>query len=390
MEGCLQESSTASFVDLDDHAWLAGRVVLLIANSSWYLRNFRASLIKDLIGHGCQVIAMAPGQKYGKELEGLGCQFVDWRLSGGGYGVLNAFAAFASLLRIQRSAHPDLIHTFTIKPALLASIGTVLTGDFPPIISITGLGHGFLGGCLRRWFAKMLYRICLRKRGTVIFQNKDDRQLFNDMDIVPYAQGRLIRGSGVDVHRFAPRETIQTNRPPRALYVGRMLREKGVVELMQAAELLNRRGVEVEILLAGGTQLGNPSSISGDELLGPGFRWLGEVVPIDDLLASADMLVLPSWREGLPRTAIEAMAMGKAVIATDVPGCREVVRNNISGLLIPKGDVDALADAISRLTSDEGQRRRFGEAGRRLVLDKFRDEITVGQTLSMYQRILLK
>lgn len=361
-----------------------GRSALLIANSSWYLLNFRGSLIRGLLDRGWRVTAAAPRSEHSQSLSELGCGFLHWDLSGGSYAPLNAPRAFIQLLRIQRRVQPSLVHTFTIKPALMASLVAPLAGDRPPVISITGLGHAFLGGRARRRLAESLYGLCLRRDSPVVFQNEDDRKHFLSRRLIERAQAHLIRGSGVDTDRFAPRGTVGTG-TVRALYIGRMLREKGIVELIAAGELLRGQGVDVEILLAGGTQLGNPSSLAPAELeASTAVRWLGEVIPVDDLLASADMLVLPSWREGLPRTVIEAMAMGKPVVATDVPGCRDAVRDGETGILVPKEDPASLAAAIARLAADEELRRTMGAAARRIAVDGFRQEVIVAQTLELY------
>jgi glycosyltransferase involved in cell wall biosynthesis len=168
-----------------------------------------------------------------------------------------------------------------------------------------------------------------------------------------------------------------------------MMREKGVRELLAAAKLLREWKVAVDVLLAGGMQLGNPSSLSPAEVQSsPAVTWLGEVVPIDDLLASADMLVLPSWREGLPRTVIEAMAMAKAVVATDVPGCRDAVVHGQTGLLVPVRDATALARAIKELAEDPERRLAMGQAGRLRAVASFRQEIIEAQTLAVYRQHL--
>ncbi len=226
----------------------------------------------------------------------------------------------------------------------------------------------------------------------MIFQNPDDRDYFAAKGLLRRVRVQLIRGSGVDVVRFQPRAAAPRDpaAPLRVLFVGRLLREKGIQELIAAAALLRERQVPVEVLVAGSTQLGNPSSISEDErAAGSAVEWLGEVVPIDDLLASADLLVLPSWREGLPRTVLEAMAMGKPVVACDVPGCREAVVAGETGLLVPVRNPAALAAAIAALAADPARRVAMGIAGRaRAVARQFRTELIEAQTLAAYREHL--
>lgn len=371
-------------------ASLAGRA-LFIANSSWYLYNFRATLMSRLQSSGWEVCAVCPPGSHSEALADIGFQVLPWEISGRSYGPGNAAMALLALIRILRDTQPGLIHTYTIKPTLLAQIATAVTGDAPPVVSITGLGHAFLGSKLRQTLAELLYRLSIRGGSSLIFQNPDDLQLFADHDLSRGCRTSLILGSGVDVERFSPTAPSE-DRPRdrvRVLFVGRLLREKGVCELLEAAEILESRAVPVEVILAGSMELGNPSSLSADVVSAcSSVKWLGEVVPVDRLLASADMLVLPSWREGLPRTVIEAMAMGKPAIVTDVPGCRETIEHGVSGLLVPLRSPTALADAIQALASDPQRRLSMGRAGRARAIARFRREIVEQATLGVYARHL--
>jgi glycosyltransferase involved in cell wall biosynthesis len=262
---------------------------------------------------------------------------------------------------------------------------------------VTGMGHVFLSGGARaiaqRARVNQLYPGAhAGERARVIFQNPDDILAFTSMGLVSPQRTALIRGSGVDTSRYSPRETREQSSVPIVLMVGRLIAEKGVFEFVEAARSLQQTGVTARFAIAGGPDPGNPSSIPEKQLA----EWrsqgvvelCGHVEPIDDLLASATIVALPSYREGLPVALLEATAMAKPVIAADVPGCREVVLHDVTGLLVPVRDAKALAAAIQLLLGDSDARERMGKAGRERALRLFSDERVVAETLAIYEELL--
>jgi glycosyltransferase involved in cell wall biosynthesis len=272
--------------------------------------------------------------------------------------------------------------------------------DVGRVSAITGLGYVFINPAIKARLLRPLVRSLMRfalggERARVILQNRDDVAFFGAARLVADDQIRLIEGSGVDCARFASRAPATTVGPQtsfRVLLVGRMLWDKGVRELVEAARSLKAEGRDIEFVLAGGGDPGNPASIPEDELRGwqaEGLvTWLGHVDEgMPGLLHSADVVVLPSYREGLPKTLIEAAACGKPLITTDVPGCREVVQDQVDGLLIPVRDAPALARGIARLQDDPILAMRLGQAARSKALERFDERIILSKTLSVYVEI---
>jgi glycosyltransferase involved in cell wall biosynthesis len=267
--------------------------------------------------------------------------------------------------------------------------------NVPGILNaVSGLGYSFSGG-RTRWLVSRLvataYRFALRRPGIrVIFQNNDDIHAFVSAGIVDPAQAVLIRGSGVDLLAF--RRTCEPPGPPRVVLPARMLRDKGVAEFAEAARLLRARGSAATFLLAGMMDSANPAGLSHEELRqlqqDTGVQWLGHVADMPALLASSHVVCLPSYREGLPKALIEACASGRPIVATDVPGCRDVVTHQVNGLLVRPRDAHALAEALQQLLSDPALRTRMGAQGRHKAETEFDVTAVVRATLDEYRKIL--
>jgi glycosyltransferase involved in cell wall biosynthesis len=300
----------------------------------------------------------------------------------------------AELTRVMRHVKPDLVHNITAKPIVYGTMVARALGVAGIVNAVSGLGYSFSGG-QERWLVSRLvasaYRFALRRPGIrVVFQNTDDIEAFVSARIIDPAQAILIRGSGVDLEAFAL--SSEPGGRPRVVLPARMLRDKGVVEFARAAELLRSRGTAATFLLAGMLDEANPAGLSQPELSqlqhGTGVEWLGHVADMPALLRSVHVVCLPSYREGLPKALIEACAAGRAIVATDVPGCREVVNHELNGLLVKPRDAGALADALQRLLSDPTLRTKMGMAGRRKAEAEFDVVAVVRATLDVYRKIL--
>ena len=267
-----------------------------------------------------------------------------------------------------------------------------------PVASITGLGwvfisDSFLAKLLRPIIGLLLRHALDRDAVRTILQNKDDMALFADLGLVQPSRLRLIRGSGVDCRRFAPPHPDRRRDGPfRALLASRLLWDKGVGEFVGAARKLKAQGRDVDMLLAGAPDFGNPASVSLTDVqswVDEGLvRWLGHVEDMPALLQTVDVVVLPSRREGLPKSLIEAAACGRPLIAADAPGCREAVRDGVDGFLTPVGDEDAVVRALSRLQDDPDLAVRMGNEARRRVVEDFDEEVVLAQTLAVYGELL--
>jgi len=377
--------------------------VLLVANTSWYLHNFRLPLLQDLRAAGYQVEAVAPHDSYTALLAAEGFTVHPWLVARRSINPLREAHALADLLRIYRREQPDLVHHFTIKACLYGTIAAKLARVYRVVNAVTGLGHVFLGTRKRtrllRRALKPLYRaVFSARRATVLFQNAADQEKLIQLGITDAARAQLIRGSGVDIAYFDPAAVVeapppgQFHQPLRLLFPSRLINEKGVRELLGACRALWASGAELELLVAGALDDGNRSSLTPAELellrLEPRIRCLGHVDDMRALYASSDLVVLPSWREGLSRALIEAAAMERPIITTDVPGCRDVIDHGSCGLLVPMKDAHALRLAISLLLLQPSLARQFGQAARRKVVQEFAVGLVNERTVGTYRRLL--
>ena len=374
--------------------------ILLVANTGWYLYNFRLPLARKLRAEGFNPVLVCPDDTYVERLaaEGFEIKLLS-RLSRRGMNPFFELIALLELVKLYWSEKPRAVHHFTIKCVLYGTIAAKLTGVRSVVNAVTGLGHIFLGKRtltrMARPFIRFLYRKILHaRRGHVVFQNPDDLGAFIEAGLVAPEKTVLIRSSGVCLKRFAPRPGgPETNSSafPNVLFVGRLIKEKGVFDFVEAARLVKSRKDEVGFQMAGAPDPGNPSSISADTL----SEWrqegavdlLGHVDSITDVMELADVVVLPSYREGTPRTLLEAAAMGKPIVATDVPGCREVVRDGYNGYLVPREDPVALAEAIEKILSNPVLAHEMGLNGHRLVAEEFSVESVVQETFKVYEQI---
>lgn len=380
---------------------MSHRKVLLFANTSWYLYNFRLSLARRLQELGWEVVLVAPNGEYAGRLAGLGFRFIPFDFQTRGTNPLRELTVLGRLIRLYRQERPTIVHHFTIKCVLYGSLAARLAGRIPAVNAVTGLGWIFTNDSLptrtSRPIVKALYRLVLRLVPCrVVFQNTEDRDLFLQEGLVPANRTDVIRGSGVDGTRFRPTrkdEGMQSaNGTTRVLFASRLLRDKGVFELLEAARVIRQRGLQADFLFAGDTYPDNPSSLTERDLDWLGrqefVRYLGHVEQMPELLRRCDIVVLPSYREGTPRVLIEAAASGKPIVATDIAGCRGVVRHGVNGLLVPVGDVDALVDALTTLILRPDLRLAFGREGRSIVLSEFENSVVLRRTIAVYEDLL--
>jgi glycosyltransferase involved in cell wall biosynthesis len=369
--------------------------LLLFANTTWYLFNFRLALARAVRQRGHQVILASPRDEYAERLLVEGFEWHDFGFSRRGANPLVEFLTLARWTAFYRQLRPDLVHHFTIKPVLYGSLAGRAAGVPNIVNSVTGLGSAFLGEGWRGWFLRQsalgLYRLALRGRRTrVIFQNAGDQAAFVRMAAVDPRITRVISGSGVDLEVFRP--VAEPSGEPVIVMVSRMLWDKGVGELVEAAGVLRERGRNFRVLLVGAPDPGNPSSIPETRLRAwreaGTVEWEGRRENVAGVYAASHIAVLPSYREGLPRTLIEAAAAGRPIVATDVPGCRDVVEDGVNGLLVPAQNALALANALDRLLASSGERRLMGARGREIAAAAFSNEKVIAETLAVYDELL--
>lgn len=366
--------------------------VILFANTDWYLYNFRLSLANALRDKGVDVVLLSPSGEYAKRLREAGFCWREIPLS---KGKVNLFADIISLIRLwnlYRKERPAVVHHYTVKCVLYGSCAAHLAGIKTIVNSVTGLGFIFTDNSpirsILRSVVLLAYRIVLRNT-RIIFQNPTDRDLFLSLKLVDPESVELIRGSGVDIDLFQPKEEPQG--VPVVLFPGRFLRDKGISEFVESARIINNNGTKARFVLAGDLYEGNPSSISARELQSwkdegviECWGWSGQMQNIYPL---ANIVCLPSYREGLSRTLIEACACGRVVVTTDVPGCRDVVKHGENGLLVPPKDPKALAKAMLELIRSPDTRRQMAMAGRKIAERDFSIEKIIRETLDVYRKL---
>ena len=296
------------------------------------------------------------------------------------------------LILLYRRERPDIVHHVAMKPVLFGSLAARWSGRRPHVINaLAGMGWLFTSGRgLARWL-KPAVRRALRhavSSGITLVQNTDDAQLVAELG-VPGPRIRLVAGSGVDLERFQPRP-VPDGLPVIVMH-SRLLWHKGVGEYVAAARLLRQRGVAARFLLAGEPDPANPASIPAAQIkewaLEASVEFLGQVEDVPGLLAGSHIVCLPSHREGLPKSLIEAAAAGRAIVTTDVPGCRAVVRDGDNGLLVRVRNPDALADGLERLIADPDLRQAMGARGRARAEREFSLDLVIGQTLALYREV---
>jgi len=345
---------------------------------------------------GVEVVFVSPAGNYTGRIMDRGFK---WRRMDISNRSINPFVEcrhLITLYRIYREENPSVVHHFTIKCVIYGSLVCRWIG-IPVVNSITGLGHIFTDSGAKANIIKrivfVLYRWLLNNpAGRIIFQNVQDRQYFMDQDLVTDEYTRIIRGSGVDLDKFKPSERKPISNTIKVVFASRLIREKGVFEYIEAAKTLRSRQADIEFVLAGDIYQDNPSSLSEADLDNikrqQNVSYIGMVDDMPNFLADADIVVLPSYREGTPKILIEAAAMAKPVVATEIAGCMGLVEHGVNGYLVPTHDVAALADAICRLAVDAEKRTRFGQAGRRIVERHFSDAIVNAKTIDIYRELL--
>lgn len=367
--------------------------ILLFANTDWYIYNFRLSLAKELRGQGYEVVLLSPPGDFQERLQANGFQWIPFPLSRQGINPFNELQTIWRLLRLYQRVKPDVVHHFTIKPVIYGSLAAHLL-RIPGIInSITGLGHLFIDPApltrMLRGLAKMLYRISLR-RTQVIFENPEDRDIFIQNRLLLPKQSHLILGTGVDVDKFHP--TPKNADTPLVLFSSRLLATKGLFEFIEAARILKQKGINARLAIAGTADPGNPASIPQgkiDTWKQSGLvEWWGWQDDMPSALAKTDIFCLPSYREGVPNALLEACASGLPVITTDVPGCRDVVKHGVNGLLVPVQNATGLADALETLIINPDLRQKMGVAGREIAVNLFSQTKVNAETLAVYKTVL--
>jgi glycosyltransferase involved in cell wall biosynthesis len=368
--------------------------LLFVVNAAWFFISHRLPLALAAVRAGYDV-HVATGSATAKEIEYLensGLRFHKLLLKRSSKNPFHNVVLLLQLFRLYRRLQPYIAHHVTIKPVIFGTLVARLLRTPVVINAISGLGYSFSSANTRaRLFHSAVgfaYKACLNHpRMTVIFQNPDDRSDFCKWTGIQALNSVLISGSGVDLKKFCHHP--EPGGVVRVVLPARMLRDKGVVEFAAAIGRLHSRHIEVEGILAGPLDPQNPENLTQTELLNLeqryGVAWIGQVDDVVTLLSQSHIVCLPSYREGLPKALMEACAVGRAIVTTDVPGCRDVVENGVTGVLVPDRQVAPLAEALEKLISDPALRQRMGLAARARAEREFGIEQVIQQTLILYK-----
>ncbi|WP_187264531.1 glycosyltransferase family 4 protein [Pontibacter beigongshangensis] len=364
--------------------------IAIVINTSWNIFNFRMSLVRALLAQGHEVVAIAPADAYSPKLVEAGCTFVPVPMAQGTNPFTDLHLVWR-LYRTYRRLRPDVLLHYTIKPNIYGSLAAQMAG-VPAINNVSGLGTVFIVKDLISTIALALYRVSFRFPKKVFFQNEDDRQLFLAQKLVRRELTEVLPGSGIDLRAFVPAETYRRNQPFVFLMVGRLMFEKGIAEYVEAARLVKAAFPEVRCQVLGAIDERSRTGISPEllaEWLQAGnIEYLGFTDEVAAKIAQADCVVLPSYREGTPRTLLEAAAMAKPLIATDVPGCREVVKDGVNGFLCQvRSAADLAAKMLQVLRLSDDQLRQMGQASRDLAEAKFDDRFVIERYLAAIAKV---
>ena len=354
--------------------------IMIISNTSWNLFNFRLPLMSRLREEGFDLIAVAPFDEYSERIETSGFRHVCLPMNNKGTNPVQDMWLIFRLYKLFTLEKPDIILTYTAKPNIYASIVAGLM-SIPVIPNISGLGNVFIRKSIVTDIVKQLYKFALRFPPLVLFQNHDDLQLFINMGLVSRERARRIPGSGVNTSLYAPESTKKGN-SFIFLLVARMLWDKGIGEFIEAARQLKDPSGHTRFQLLGFLDVVNPQAISREQMkqwIDEGIvEYLGATDDVKSHMLVSDCVVLPSYREGLPRTLLEGASLAKPLIASDVPGCRDVIEDGETGYLCRKRDANDMAACMKKmiLLSAE-ERAEMGMRGREKIIREFDEKIVI-------------
>lgn len=354
--------------------------ILMTVNTAWNIWNFRKPVVQALLAGGHKVTILAPPDTFVDHLTQLGCAFKPLEMNAKGLNPFDELKLIRRFRLIFRQQKPDVVLSYTIKNNIFGALAAKSLG-IPFVPNVSGLGTGFLSGGALQFIVEQLYRRAYRDLPIVFFQNGDDRDLFVSRRLVKAGQARSLPGSGIDLEHFQATELPQ-GEAPVFLLIARLLRDKGVMEFVEAARQIKTDLPNVRFQLLGAAGSENRTAISAETVeawVKDGIvEYLGTTPDVRPTIAKAHCVVLPSYREGAPRTLIEAAAMARPLIATDVPGCRAVVDHGVTGFLCDVRSADSLATAMLRfLDLPPGQQTQMGQAGRARMEREYDQKLVV-------------
>jgi glycosyltransferase involved in cell wall biosynthesis len=360
--------------------------VAIVLNTSWNIYNFRMNFVRTLIDQGYEVHTIAPIDPFTSKLQDAGCHHHEVRMDSRGINPVKDLALILELRSIYKRIRPDIILHYTIKPNIYGSIAAA-TLRIPTVNNVCGLGTVFLRQNLLSRIAILLYRWSFRFPRKVFFQNPDDRDLFVGKRLVSREAADLLPGSGIDLNRFVP-TPFNRSKPFTFLLISRLITDKGILEYVDAVRRLKAEGIDARFQVLGAMdpkhRRGIPVETIQEWIDDKTIEYLGTTEDVRPFIHAADCVVLPSYREGTPHTLLEAASCAKPIVATDVPGCHQVVKDQYNGMLCRMKDPADLAEkmkAMSRL--DDDTLRRLGTNGRHKMETEFSDSVVTRKYLEV-------
>ena len=374
---------------------MKGKRIAIIANTTWNIYNFRLNIIRKLIDEGNEVIVMAPVDKFIFYTESIPqvTHVPIHHLYRDSVNPVQDLRLFFELIRLYRQYKPDLVLHYTVKPNIWGGFAAKFL-HIPSIAVVTGLGYSLIHEGWINFITKTLYRFSLPLHRKVIFENTDDKSLFEKVGLVSPSKSISIKGCGVDTGFFSPNGDGRRNDMLTFTFIGRLLYDKGVKEFIDAAKIVRQQNPATQFWLIGEIDKENPSAIHHQDLMkwirDPNIHYHGATENIRKYIERSDCIVLPSYREGMPRVIMESMAMERAVITTDTAGCRETVDDRVNGYLVPVRDPARLADAMIRFSKlSKNEQIDMGKEGREKVIMEFDDKIIATQLYEAIRECLL-
>ncbi|MBT5304964.1 MAG: glycosyltransferase family 4 protein [Candidatus Scalindua sp.] len=369
--------------------------ILFLVTEDWAFCSHRLVLAREAKRRGFDVVVATRVSRHGKQIEAEGFKLIPIRMERSGRNPLKELLTIWELVRIYKAERPQIVHHVAMKPVLYGSLAAMVTKVPHVINALIGLGYIFISNkwkaIVLRKFVTHAFRFLLnRANSLLIIQNADDKHLMLQLGVINRVRTILIRGSGADTHVFSPTQELPGI--PTIVLASRMLWDKGVGEFVEAAQLLRNKGVNARFVLVGDADTENPASVLPSQLKAWNssgvVEWWGWREDMPEIFAESHIVCLPSYREGLPKVLIEAAASARAIVTTDVPGCREIVLDGKNGFLVPARSVIALADALGKLIKDRDLRGWMGANGRELAISEFSIEKVLSQTLSVYEGLV--
>jgi glycosyltransferase involved in cell wall biosynthesis len=369
------------------------KTLVISVNTAWNIYNFRRGLLRALQNEGYKIVAVSPYDSYVEKLKEMGIEHMEVKMNNKGVNPLEDIRLTIQYMKIYKKLAPTVILHYTIKPNIYGSFAAGILG-IHSIANISGLGTVFLRESVTTKIAKLLYKLALKKVDKVFFQNKDDCRLFKELSLVESSKVGIVPGSGIDISFFKPIKSSRNKKNTFVfLMIARIVEDKGIREFVEAARNLKKKYRDkMTFALVGNFYQNNPSSISEEEF----YKWVSEGTieyygATDDVrkeIVVADCIVLPSYREGLSRVLLEAAAMEKPIVTTNVPGCKDVVVDGLNGFLCQEKDAEDLLIAMEKMYNlQEKERKKMGSESRKIVTKKYSENFVISEYLKVIRSL---